>query len=375
MPKKSGKSPVKGLLNAAKSHASEKTTVTEFTDPPPGIKNGIAKLIVGKVGEYSSGKYKGNPFLRLAGTIVSPDSVTVQHKEWDGDQIVYTDPITHSCKGLQTSVMFPLCETKKSIDDNVDAAFAMLRSLGGEDCTESIEEASSEEEVIEAIQSLLDILVKEGIFFRFSTSEADPNEEYPNPTVWQNWGLATSYSPEESQDVEEDEEDEGDDDGEEQEDETEEEEESEEEPEEKKETSTGDDLDALAEAADESGDEDSDEAVRLKELALEAGVEEDDVDEAPSWSAVAGLIKKAQKKGNQEDEEESEDEEEENETIKPEKEDVYGFRPEGKKKDIAVEVTAVFKGKETCNVKDEKGKTYRGVPWTKLKEWEDEIPF
>ena len=43
------------------------------------------------------------------------------------------------------------------------------------------------------------------------------------------------------------------------------------------------------------------------------------------------------------------------------------FRPKGARKDVEVEVTAVFAGKQTCNLKRlDDGKVYKGIPWDRL---------
>jgi len=51
----------------------------------------------------------------------------------------------------------------------------------------------------------------------------------------------------------------------------------------------------------------------------------------------------------------------------PEKEDVYLFKPPRARNAVECEVTAVFPGKETCNLKNlDDGKVYKAVPWGRL---------
>jgi hypothetical protein len=61
------------------------------------------------------------------------------------------------------------------------------------------------------------------------------------------------------------------------------------------------------------------------------------------------------------------EEDEEEEEFAPEKGDVYGYKPKGKRKPLDCTVTAVFVKKETCNLKSiTDDKVHKGVPWVKL---------
>ena len=53
----------------------------------------------------------------------------------------------------------------------------------------------------------------------------------------------------------------------------------------------------------------------------------------------------------------------------PEVEEIYLFKPPGKKKAVECEVTAVFEGKRTCVLKNlDDNKSYKGVSWDSLEQ-------
>ncbi len=160
---------------------------------------------------------------------------------------------------------------------------------------------------IDDLKEALESLVEDGIYVKFSTSEFKPDDGDPMTLEYWN-GVAEDYKEEESDEVED---------------------------------STGDD------------DEEEEELVEEEE---EDGNEEED-------------------EGEEETEEEDEDEEwvtastEDEEDLEPEVGDPYYYKPPKKRKAIEVEVTKVFKGKQTATVKSVDDDTvYRGVPWDKLSE-------
>lgn len=327
----------KKLSKMVAKHKGDETTYG-VVNLPGGISNGIAKLIEAKFGKYAKGKYTGEDFFRAAGVVVSPEE--------NGDGV----PV----KGLQTSIMIPLCDTTNAAGETTSAEehgarlLNELRKLG----------ANTDEMEDDGLEELLEVLVEEGPYFRFTTSQSEATEQFPNPRVWENWhgnkGLedyvgdedeeVTEDEPEpEEEDEDEEVEEDGDEDG--------EEDEGSEDPK---------NLDELAAFADDDPDSDEGQeaAAALTELA-----EKNDLDpnEYESWADVVEALSESE-----EDEDEGSDEEEEE--IVPEKEEVYFFKPPRKRKAVECEVTAVFKTKQTCNLKDleNDGKVYKGVAWSDL---------
>ena len=155
------------------------------------------------------------------------------------------------------------------------------------------------------LEAMAEALSEAQPHFSFTTTQSEPSKEWPNPRVWENWYGFV-------EDYEPGEED---------------------------------------DEVDEDDDEDEDEDEEEEDDVEEDDVEEDDVEE-----------------DDVEEDDVEEDDEEEDEFL-PEKKDMYNYKPPKAKKAIEVEVTAVFKGKETCNLKSsDTGKAYKGVSWDKLEE-------
>lgn len=370
-----------------KSVAKHATDATKYgiVRLPPGINNGIARLKECGFGVYKEGANKGQPFFRAMGVVVSPESIETA----DGPTPV---------AGLQTSIIVPLCDTKNadgqetSFDEHVETVMNEMRKLGGPDFTASAETA-------EDLASLANDLVEAAPYFRFSTSAGKKTPKYPTPRTWENWhgskGLE-DYSP---PDAEPEDDQSGD---------VEEPEEKpskpagkgtkptpsgngkprkdlktaakkveEEEPEESAEEPDFNDLESLAERADE-GDEDA--AATLAEHAANAGIDEDTVTSAKSWSSIVELIKGRGSEEDEEGDESAEDEEveeEEEESSGPEIGSVWMYRPIDKKtkkpgKPVKVEVMEVSEDgdKVTIRSKTKPPVVYKGVSVEKLSEIE-----
>jgi hypothetical protein len=185
---------------------------------------------------------------------------------------------------------------------------------------------------------------------RFRTWQGEPTEQWPNPRVNHQWGGACTYTPDDDGGdavVDDTEEDEGDDEA--------------DTPAPVEEETNTIDLDALAAASDE-GDEEA--QSQLADAAFEAGVDEEDVSNAENWTAVAELVKAVGQDDTEEDTEEEGDAD-----WQPDKGEVYSYKPPKARKTVDCEVTAVFSGKETCNLKNlDDGKVYKAVSWNKLEQ-------
>jgi hypothetical protein len=391
-----------------KTHSQDQTDYgADFSDPPPGIMNGIAQLTGGSIGEYKSGKYQGEKFCRLTGTIVSPKEHVYRPRQFENGKIVTSEPVKVVTEGLFTSVMVPLCDTvngkgeKTGVEDNIGTLLNELRKLGGD---------TSELETEEELGELIDAMVEAAPYFKFGTSSSDPTKDYPTPRTWQNWygdkGL-DDYTPEEIEDeVEDTSEEESVEEEEVEEEEVEEglslldvaknADENEdadaarivaeraegcgvdpeaydtwvevaeavegggsgfgEEEEETEEEEAGEEVaEGLGDQADE-GDEEAQEA--LTEKAAEAGL---DPDEYGTWAE----LEQALTEGAEAEEEEETEAEEEEEEYTPDVGDVVLYQPKGAKKSYECEVkTANTKLKTSTLVRMDDNKKYSSVPWS-----------
>lgn len=331
MPRKTGKSGLAAKLGQAgrgafDGHKGDQTSYGGGSDLPAGIEGGVAQLTECRFSVYEKGDFVGEPFFSATGIVVSP-------QEYNGTPI----------EGLRTQIgPEPLCNTpgrenRPDMDSHMAWVLNEIRKLG----------INTDEIVLDDLETVVEALKEAQPYFRFRTWGGGDWEnkkgEMVAGRVNHDWRGACDYNVEETsgtddqtRDVEEGEGDESS-------------------------VPFGDDLDMLADAA-ESGDEDARD--RLCEKAYEAGSTVDAVNQAESWSAVAELIRTAT---------EVEEEPEAGETVgdedwEPNKGDVYGYTPKGKRKPIECEVTAVYVGKRTVNLKDlDTEKLFKSVPWDKLK--------
>lgn len=160
------------LDKAVREHAGDETTYGVQT-LPPGIANGVARLIKCGFGEYKSGTYKGEPYFRASGVVLSPKTVDV-----DGETV----PVA----GIPTSIMIQLCDRKdksgnvtKTLEEFVEDVLNEMRKLGGQDFTEGAGGGD--------LEGLAAALEQAAPVFKFSTSRGKVTPEYPNPRIWENW--------------------------------------------------------------------------------------------------------------------------------------------------------------------------------------------
>lgn len=157
------------LDKAVTAHANDETTYG-LIRLPGGIVNGIAQLDECKIGTYKDGDYKGELFLRLAGIVNFPKTVNTK----DGDIPV---------DGLQTSVMFPLCDTKSkakgettTFEENIAKVLNEFRKLG----------ADTKGATGRDVEGIAAALQEQKPFFRFSTTETPAQGTYA-ARIWENW--------------------------------------------------------------------------------------------------------------------------------------------------------------------------------------------
>lgn len=174
---------LKGAINAAAAKHAEDPTEWGNQRVPAGIQNGVARLVECKFDLYKTGPNQGKPYFRAAGVIVEPEFITTS----DGRTI----PVA----GLQTSIMEAVCETKTqagkvtSVEDHVASIQNELRKLGAS--AESLASVDGLEETAAALKEVQP-------FFRFSTSVRKAMQPGGGDGVWENWygikGLE-SYAP------------------------------------------------------------------------------------------------------------------------------------------------------------------------------------
>ena len=187
---------------AVKAHANDETDYG-FQRLPGGISNGVAKLTECGFFEYKQGSNMkkvdgssavGEYFFRAAGTVVQPVKVRTP----DGEVVV---------EGMQTSVMVPVLDTKKSdgtvtpVAEHIATVMNELRKLGAD--TKSMKTAAS-------LPAVCQTLKKQAPYFHFSTSVGKEDPSRINPAtgkpwparVWENWngvrGLDGYVPPEDS---------------------------------------------------------------------------------------------------------------------------------------------------------------------------------
>lgn len=331
------------LGKSLKTHRNDETEYgMQYIDLPGGISNGIAKLIEGKLGKYKSGSNQGEQFAYLAGVVIEPKRAAniVQVFKDGGVKTISAEEI--EVEGQRTGLTLPLCETKRSFDDNVSDMLNELRKVGGDDCVSGI---NTEED----LENLLKTLAESEIFFRFSTSASTPTEEYPEQRIWENWngvkGLEDYVPNDEGDEVvdatgdtEPDEPDE---------------------PDETDEADTSEDLMNVAEAADA---DDDDAIATITAAAEEAGINHE---EYATWVETAKAIGLGTPGENDDGDNDGD--------FEPIKGKVYLCKLPRTRKSTDVEVTALFPGKQTCNLKRlDDGKTFKSQPWDSLEELEEE---
>jgi len=308
---------------AFNAHRGDETTFNTGGNLPEGIEGGIAQLVECKFDSYSKGDMVGEPYFIASGVVVEPE-------EHEGRKVV----------GLRTMIMEPLCDTsrrtRQDVDDHMEWVLNQLRMLGVD--TEGIDYSD--------VQDVVAALKEDGPYFRFRTWKGEATEDFPNPRVNHQWDGVVEYEAGEDNQVDDKSapkqrksakskaaEDDG--------------------PSHEEEL----DLSELGELADA---DDEEAQAKLTELAEAQGF---DVETVEAWSDVAVALAE---NGAPAEEGEGEGEEA---AAPPEKDDVFYYRPPRKRKRIECLVTAVFAGKETCNLKNlDDDKVYKGIAWTDIYE-------
>lgn len=315
------------LEEAVLLHRKDETVYDTGGGLPAGIEGGIAQLVDCKFSQIAPGKQNAGQYVFYAAGVV------LEPKEFQGQMI----------EGLRTQITEPLFETpgrsRVTIEDHVRWILNEMRKLG-------VDTSGATADDLEALATALK---EQKPYFRFRTWKGAKATDGPykdrEPRVQHVWNGVCNYvkeGPLEAGAVQDNTEEVGNDD----------------EP----------SLDSLVASA-EDGDEFAQD--QLRQMAMEAGITEDEVDAATDWETVRDMIVSAQRSGAGDegpgDEEEEEDEEEDEESI-PVKGDIVYYKPPKSKKVLECEITAVFEGKRVVNLKSsEDGRIYKGVSWDAFK--------
>lgn len=386
MPKTATQSPVSGKFGKSiVTHKADEIVYSSGGNLPAGIEGGRAELVDVKIDKYKDGKNKGKEYFLARGVVKMPEEY----------------------RGLSTMIMEPLCETpgrtRESEDDHIAWVLNEIKKLAGEGCLDHIED---EETADAELREYLELLKTMGIEFRFRTwsgakqeleeregkfyvvqgnkedgpfktaQQAKAKYKYlgSEPSVNHQWLGAIGMNEEATElpvdDIVDNTSDEpaaaavngsappktsttaskqkG----------------SAQPPAEEDDIPFDDDIDELASQADDNGDADA--AKRLEEISQMVGIEPEVAANTQSWAELANLIAEATAKPETE-EEEPEPEPEPEEDQPPSKGAKYSFTPPKKRKPIQVEVTTIFPGAKTCNVRGLEDKVvYRSIPWDSL---------
>jgi hypothetical protein len=351
MAKQQAKTGLAGKLgNAGQSafdaHKGDETTYSMGGDLPAGIENGIAQLVDCKFGVYEKGKTQGEYYFYAAGTVVSPEYITV-----DGNQV--------KIAGKRTQIgPEPLCatpgRTRATVDDHIAWVLNEMRKLG----------LDTSNMTYQQLEGAAATLVQMAPYFEFRTWKGQKQEiehrdggywvgdkkystqaaaKSANPFVGQEprtnhqWNGVVQNAPEVSTEGE-------------------------------IEDNTGTDANSggasdsqsLAELADAADNGDDAAATRMQELAEQAGI---DPSQIATWAEVAAMLEE----GGGDSGEEAADTES-NGHIEPQLNDVFFYKPPKKQKAVECEVIAKFDDKGVVNLKDlgDNKTIYRNVPFDGL---------
>lgn len=322
-------------------------------DLPPGINEGIAKLVkcgfqLVKEGSPNAGK----PLFLAEGIIVSPDKAP-------NGTIVKGKRTRHMEMCFDTTTQAGKTTTQ---EEHLDRVMNTLKCLGA-DCSQ-LESYDQLEGIAAAVEEM-------GPHFQFRTWAGKATPQYPNPRTNETWGAIVEYTEdptasaggvEDNSGVSDDTapvEDNAPSDND-------------------KSTDDAEDLDALAKAADAKKDSPAKEAAgqRLEAIAAEKGLDADEVGSAANWAVVVKMIRSVEEP---EEGELAEDEPAADEAYEPAKGDVVKYKttdPKTKKaKVVECEIVLVDKKKSMATLKSldtqkmlmsVDGKTARLVPFGEL---------
>lgn len=147
---------------------------------PPGIEDGVARLVSCRIGEFKEGDNRGQPFFMATGIMLAP----VMH---EGFKI----------EGKRTSIgPIPLCDTpkspgkKKTFADHYAVFLNHLKNLGV-DTQKS--EAMTPEQVDAFLTGSMAALEKARPTFAVRTWKGKASKDFPNPRTNEEWNGLVEY--------------------------------------------------------------------------------------------------------------------------------------------------------------------------------------
>lgn len=251
---------------AWQEHKDDAISADTGASLPPGIEDGVAKVVDCYISQYHKGDLKGKDYFMMAAVVVSPES--------------FTDAkgTTHNIAGRRISRgPIPICQSKDwegkpvSVADNYNEMMDALKRLGVGVTDPEVLSPENIEATCEAVKGA-------EIHTGFRTWGGEKTERNKNAKVYVNWLRAVSFNGEATDAVVDDSaaaasdsSESSDDSG---------------STTEATDNSTVD-IDELVSACDAN---DADSQRKLKDMALEAGVTEEQIDDAQNWREVADLL-------------------------------------------------------------------------------------
>lgn len=340
---------------------------------PPGVRNGKARLLSMTFAKVEAGKQNADEVYYMArGVAVEPQAIT----DSSGNR--------HQVEGCQTSEIEMVCDTVVNkgspkqrtvkLEEHIQSIENRMKGVMGDNTFAEFFAATNGD--LEEIARLVTEQCKDpshpGYFFHFETSVRKALKQGDEDGVWENWrgnadlegyrppegGGANDQSalpPPSSNGDEATAHDEGPPD-----------------------ESQGTDF-QLMELAEQADAKDKDAKTKLKQLALDAGLDADTIVNADSWADVAQMVSAAQSGGDTETQPESDEPPDEpartvavGENYKYTPKDAKG-QPQknartGKPVVVSVEVVSVNAKEDTATVKNQNNPKvqYKGVPFSEL---------
>lgn len=184
------------LRRAHEAHKDDATEYSRFSDLPPGIKNGVAKLVEAKFDQYKTGKLQGEYYFFAAAVVLSPASVTHNNRVID-------------IEGLRTQIgPEPMCDSTnskgqvKTTDEHIAWLYNELRKLGIDTSNLQFEDLEATVEALTAKDEYGELI--NPIYIKFDTRAGKATPDYPNPKTFHEWNGTTDPPPEGEDAVEDD---------------------------------------------------------------------------------------------------------------------------------------------------------------------------
>lgn len=171
-----------------------------FADLPPGITDGVAKFVQVKRGQYKTGDNTGENFVYMRAVAEAKKHTwTKQVFNPKTGKTEAAETVTENIGGRSTSLMIPLCSTKKKStgevtpwEENVARMINELEKIFGKNCLEGVDTPEDLDPIFEELSNP----DRPPVYIKFTTTKVTPTKEYPDPTPFHYWnGVAEDYVP------------------------------------------------------------------------------------------------------------------------------------------------------------------------------------